>query len=198
MMRIAKKYDADISMLVDDAGDPTLNTLEMLAVKTIKEEWFGRSLAHHARAMALYPVPYFKKVAALLKKAQMGVVSDPHTGPLHARVKELIAEEALVILGQDDIIDAYYPFGRNNMLEVAFLNLHLLWMMTWEGMEKIYDMITIDAARAMNVKNFGLKAGNTANMVVLNAKTIHEAIRHHEAPLYVISHGKIVEPKAEN
>jgi len=117
MMKIAQKYDADISMLVDDAGDPGLRTLEKLAVATIKAKRPGRSLAHHARAMALYPEPYFKKIAALLKFADMGVISDPHTGPLHARVKELLAEKCLVGLGQDDIVDAYYPFGQNSMLK---------------------------------------------------------------------------------
>lgn len=193
MFKIAQKYSADISMLVDDAGDAGLKTLEMLAVKTIKEQWFGKVLAHHARAMSLYPMPYFKKLAGLLKQAQMGIVSDPHTGPLHARVKELLAEKVLTVFGQDDVVDAYYPFGRNHMLEVAFLNVHLLWMTTFSEMEKIYDMITIDAARAMNVKNFGLRVGNAAHLVVLNAKTIHEAIQYHEEPLHVISHGKLVE-----
>lgn len=193
MFRIAQKYNSDISMLVDDAGDPDLRTLEMLASKTIKEQWTGRVLAHHARAMSMYPIPYFKKIAALLKQAQMGVVSDPHTGPLHARVKELLEEKALVVFGQDDIMDAYYPFGRNNMLEVAFLNTHLLWMTTFREMEKIYDMITIDAAKAMNVKNFGLQPGNAAHLVVLDANSVHEAIMYHQEPLYVISHGKLVD-----
>ena len=192
MMKIAQKYGADVSMLVDDAGDASLKTLEMLAVKTIQMDWFGRTLAHHARAMALYPTPYFKKISALLKKAQMGVVSDPHTGPLHAKVKELLEEGNLVILGQDDILDAYYPFGRNNMLEVAFLATHLLWMTRFSEMEKLYDMITIDAARAMNVKNFGIQVGNHAHLVVLDAKTTHEAILSHKEPLHVVSHGKLV------
>ncbi|MEO5887011.1 MAG: cytosine deaminase, partial [Anaerolineales bacterium] len=79
-------------MLVDDAGDPGLRSLEAMAVEAIRRGWQGRALAHHARAMALYPQPYFQKVAALLKQAKMTVVSDPHTGPLHARVKELLAE----------------------------------------------------------------------------------------------------------
>ncbi|RLD17290.1 MAG: cytosine deaminase, partial [Caldiserica bacterium] len=130
MFEIAKEFDKPVSMLVDDAGDPGLRTLEMLALKAIKEGWEGKVLAHHARAMALYPKPYFMKLVAILKKAKMGVISDPHTGPLHARVKEMIEEGALVALGQDDISDAYYPYGRNNMLEVAFLSSHILWMTT--------------------------------------------------------------------
>jgi cytosine deaminase len=143
--------------------------------------------------MALYPQPYFQKVAALLKQAQMGVVSDPHTGPLHARVKELLAEGVNVCLGQDDISDAYYPFGRNNMLEVAFLAAHLLWMTTSREMETLYDMITVNAARAMNVKDHRLKVGANANLVVLNAPNVLEALRDHSAPQCVISNGNLVD-----
>ncbi len=144
--------------------------------------------------MALYPTPYFQKVAALLKKAQMGVVSDPHTGPLHARVRELLQENVLVCLGQDDISDAYYPYGRNNMLEVAFLASHLLWMTTAADMEILYDMVTRRAAQAMGLKDFALKVGAPANLVVLKESSVLEALRSHEAPLAVISHGARVDP----
>jgi cytosine deaminase len=193
MFDLAKEYDKDVSMLVDDAGDPTLKTLEMLTVKTIEEGWNGRVLAHHARAMSMYPTPYFMKLVSLLKKGKVGVVTDPHTGPLHARVRELINEKVLVVLGQDDISDAYYPFGRNNMLEVAFLASHILWMTSSEDLEKLYDMITVDAAKAINVKNFGLEVGANANLVVLKESNVLEALRYHDEPEFVISHGRVID-----
>jgi cytosine deaminase len=194
MFELAKKYNRDVSMLIDDAGDPGLRTLEMLAVKTVEEGWEGRVMVHHARAMQLYPEPYFRKVVALLKRARIGVVSDPHTGPLHARVQDLYAAGVSVALGQDDIWDAYYPFGRNNMLEVAFLAAHLLWMTTFEEMEILYDLITTLAARAMAVSDFELKEGNMANLVVLDAEGVAEALTFHEAPLHVIKDGREVTP----
>jgi cytosine deaminase len=166
--------------------------LEVMALETIQRGWHGRSLAHHARAMALYPGPYFQKLAALLKRAQMGVVSDPHTGPLHARVRELLEEDVLVCLGMDDISDAYYPYGRNNLLEVAFLASHLLWMTTREDMETLYNMVTTRAAQAIGLKNFTLKAGAPANLVILDEPNVLEALRNHAPPAYVISHGKLV------
>lgn len=190
---LAQKFNKDVSMLVDDAGDPGLRSVETLAVEAIRRGWQGRTLAHHARAMALYPQPYFQKLAALLKRADMAVVSDPHTGPLHARVKELLQEGVNVCLGQDDISDAYYPFGRNNMLEVAFLASHLLWMTTRQEIETLYDMVTTQAARAMNVPGHTLAAGATANLVVLEAPNVIEAMRDHAPPRYVISHGKLVD-----
>jgi len=189
MFALAKKYDKDVSMLIDDAGDPTLKTLEMLAVKTLKEGWVGRVTAQHARAMALYPEPYYRKIEALLKKAKIGVVSDPQTGPLYARVKSLYKAGVRIALGQDDIADAYYPFGRNNMLEVAFLAAHLMWMTTREEMEILYDLITTNAAEALNIQNFGLREGCNADLVVLDAKSVGEALWNHEAPLYVFKNG---------
>jgi cytosine deaminase len=190
---LAQEFNKDVSMLVDDAGDPGLRSLEIMAIEAIKRGWQGRALAHHARAMALYPQPYFQKVAALLKQANMAVVSDPHTGPLHARVKELLEEGVNVCLGQDDISDGYYPFGRNNMLEVAFLASHLLWMTTNREIETLYDMVTVHAARAMNIKGHGLKIGAPANLVVLQAPNVLEALREHAAPLHVVSAGKLID-----
>ncbi len=192
MFAIAREFDAGVSMLVDDAGDPGLRTTEMMAIEAIKTGWEGRVLAHHARAMALYPKPYFQKLAALLKQANMGLITDPHTGPLHARVRELLAEGCLVALGQDDISDAYYPYGQNNMLEVAFLASHMLWMTTRDEMETLYDMITVKAAETMGIYNHTLKPGNPANLVVLDVPDILEALRFHRPPVYVISGGQIV------
>lgn len=191
--QLAKQYDKPVSMLVDDAGDNGLRSLEVMALETIRTGWQGRSLAHHARAMSMYPKPYLQKLAAILKKAEMGVVSDPHTGPLHARVRELLEEGVLVCLGQDDISDAYYPYGRNNMLEVAFLNSHLLWFTTRDDMETLYDMVTKNAARAIGLKDFEIKEGAPANLVVLDQPNVLEALRFHEKPQYVISHGKLID-----
>jgi cytosine/creatinine deaminase len=190
---LAEEFDADVSMLLDDAGDPDLRTLEMMAVEAINRGWHGRALAHHCRAMSLYPMPYVQRLARILRTAGVAVVTDPHTGPLHARVRELLAENVSVCLGQDDISDAYYPFGRNNMLEVAFLASHLLWMMTRQEIGKLYDMITVDAAAAINLEGFGLSVGAPASLVVLDQPDEVEALRYHSPPAHVISRGRLVD-----
>ena len=193
---LAQKFDKDVSMLLDDAGDPGLRTLEAMALEAIKRGWEGRCLAHHCRAMALYALPYFYRLVGTLKRARVPVVSDPHTGGLHARVKELLVEGVLVSLGQDDISDAYYVFGRNNMLEVAFLAAHLLGMTARTEIEKLYDLVTVDAAQSINIAKFVIQVGATANLVVLDTPDVVEALRYHAAPAHVISHGKLVDQAA--
>lgn len=190
---LAREYDADVTMLLDDAGDASLRTLEMMAAETIARGWQGRALAHHCRAMALYPEPYLQRLCGTLRRAQISIVSDPHTGPLHARVKDLLGEGINVCLGQDDISDAYYPFGRNNMQEVAFLASHLLWMTGRQEIERLYDMVTTAPAKAMNLQDFGLAVGAQANLVVLGRPDVIEALRFHTPPRHVVSQGRRVD-----
>jgi cytosine/adenosine deaminase-related metal-dependent hydrolase len=57
----------------------------------------------------------------------------------------------------------------------------------------LYNMITLRAAHAMNINNHSLKVGNPANLVVLAAPNVLEALREHAAPLYVISHGQPID-----
>jgi cytosine deaminase len=193
---LAREFDADVSMLLDDVGDARLRTLELMAREAIARGWQGRALAHHCRAMALYDDAYLGELLPLLARARVPVVTDPHTGPLHARVRELLDAGLTVCLGQDDISDAYYPFGRNNLLEVAFLASHLLWMTGRADIARLYDMITTDAARAMNLGEYGLAVGKPAHLVVLDAPDELEALRSHAPPAHVISHGRPIDTAA--
>lgn len=190
---VAEAFDAPVSMLLDDVGNPDLRTLEMMARRMIDRGWHGRALAHHARAMSLYPDAYFAELVPLLVEAQVAVVSDPHTGPLHARVKELLAAGITVCLGQDDISDAYYAFGRENMLEVAFLAAHLLWAMDAAGQEIVYDAVTTSAADAIGLPRHRLEIGVVADLVVLPVSDTNEALRFHPSPSAVIRGGRVLD-----
>lgn len=192
MCELAKKYNKDISMLCDDVGDAEERTFEMLIKKVIDMGWFGRATGQHCRAMMLYPENQFRKLCALLKRAKMGVISDSQTGPLHARVQDLIKEGIPVGLGQDDINDAYYTFGQNNMLEVAFLGAHLLRMVSDKDIELLYDMVTTMAAKVLNMKGHEMVTGGNADLVVLNCKDVKQAIWYHEEPVHVIKNGVII------
>jgi len=190
---IARKYDADISMLTDDAADPELRTTEYLATSAIKNNWIGRVAACHARATALYNEVYHRKFVAILKEAGMGVVTNPHTGPLHVKVKELLNAGVPVALAQDDVDDAYYPYGRCNMLEVAFLASHLLWMMSRQDREIIYDMITFSAAKVLGIQDHTIAEGGAGNLLVLEATNLREAFAYHSEPAFIVRNGSIVQ-----
>ena len=152
----------------------------------------GRGVANHARAVGLYPRPSLERLAGLVKRAGLGFVSDPHTGPLHLPVRELTAMGIPVALGQDDIEDAYYPFGRHNLLEVAFLAAHALEAVDTAGIDLVYDAVTTTAARVLGVDGHRLEVGGNADLVVHHHATLREVLAHHAAPAYVVASGRLV------
>lgn len=192
MFEIAKAFNRDVAMLTDDAGDPSLRTTEMLVRKALEEKWVGRVSAHHSRAMALYEEGYLEDLIQLLRMTEANIVSNPHTGPLHAPVKKLIDRGVNVALGQDDVADAYYPFGRNKMLEVAFLASHILRMLSKSDIMKLFNMITFNAAKAMRIPRYTVEKGSDATFIILDAESIHHAFATQADPLYILRRGEII------
>jgi cytosine deaminase len=121
----------------------------------------------------------------------MAFVTAPHTGPLHLRAADLLAAGLPVALGQDDIADAYYPYGQHNLLEVAFLASHLLGWTTAAEMDTLLDMITTQGARVLRLTGYGLDVGKEAHLCVLQGETPQEVLTRHEPPSVVISHGRL-------
>lgn len=188
---MATKYDKDLTSLVDDAGDPDLRTSEYLAVSAMRHGWQGRVAASQARASATYNEVYHLKWVELLKQGGVSIVTNPHSGPLHVRVQELDRAGITLALGGESIHDAYYPFGRCNMLEAAFVCTHTLWSMEPSDQELLYDMITLNGAKLMRLPEHRIAVGNEASLVVLQDDSVREAFTHHREPHYVIFKGAV-------
>jgi len=192
MLDLAVRFDRRVAMLTDDAGDPGLRTTEMLATGMLERGLEGRGVACHARAVDLYPEPAFRRLVGLVRRAGLAFVTDPHTGPVRLRSLDLLAAGVPVAIGQDDIVDAYYPYGRHNLLEVAFLASHLLGATTLDRMDQLFDMVTGGAARVLGDDGHRLRVGAPADLVVLDGDSVHEALLRHAAPRYVVSNGRLV------
>jgi cytosine deaminase len=192
MCALAAEHGRKVAMLVDDAGDPALRTTEMLATELIRHGLVGRGIANHARALGTYAEPSVRRLAGLARRAGLAFVSDPHTGPIRLPIELMHELGVPVALGQDDIEDAYYPFGRNNMLEVAFLAAHALEAVSQPAMERVYDMVTMTAADVLGVSGHRLEVGGKADLVVLDGSSVREVLTRHSPPRYVVASGRIV------
>lgn len=189
---LAARHGRRVAMLVDDAGDPTLRTTEMLALAMLDHGLEGRGVACHARAVGSYVRPSQLRLAGLARRAGLAFVSDPQTGPLHLPV-ELFDELGVpVAFGQDDIEDAYYPFGRHNMLEIAFLCAHALGWLSNAQQQRLLDLVTTRAADVLGVEGHALQVGNRADLVVHQHERVVDVLREHAAPRWVVSRGRVV------
>jgi len=202
---MAKKHDLDIHMLVDDTDDPNSRSLEYLALKTMREGFNGRVTASHCGAMAGYNDFYAAKVVDMVATAGITISVNAHINLVcsarldrepkrrgTARVKELLARGVNVITSQDDVNDPYYPFGKPDPLECAVMLAHVAQLTLPHELEQVMDMITVNAARAASVSNYGIAPGMTADLVVVEAPSVHEALRLQPPRLYVFKDGREV------
>ena len=202
---IAKRHDRDIHMLVDDTDDPNSRSLEYLAVKTMREGFQGRVAASHCGAMGSYNDVYAAKIVDMVATAGITISVNAHINLVCsaridreprrrgiARVKELVARGANVISSQDDVNDPYYPFGKPDPLECVSYIAHVAQLTLPHELEQAMSMVTDNAAKAARVTEYGIAPGKPADLVVVGAPTVHEAIRLQPPRKHVFKSGREV------
>ena len=202
---LATRHDLDVHMLVDDTDDPNSRSLEYLALKTMREGFHGRVTASHCGAMAAYNDVYAAKVVGMVAEAGISISSNTHINIVCsaridrepkrrgiARVKELLAAGVNVVSAQDDVNDPYYPFGKPDQLEVGLMMAHNAQLTLPHELEQVFDMITVNAARAARLDDYGIAPGCRADLVVIDAPSVHEALRLQPPRLHVLRGGRVV------
>ncbi|HEY2770817.1 MAG TPA: amidohydrolase family protein [Solirubrobacteraceae bacterium] len=187
---LAERTGTDIHMLADDTDDPTSRSLEYLAVRTIETGYHGRVTASHCGALAAYDDNHAARVIDLVREAQMTISSNAQISLVLdgradrglvrrgiTRVGELLQAGVNVISAQDDVNDPYYPFGKPDQLEVAQYTAHVAQLTYPPQLETVMDMVTVNAAKAMRLEDYGVEPGNRADLVLVDAPTVHEALR---------------------
>ncbi|MBT3929455.1 MAG: amidohydrolase family protein [Rhodospirillaceae bacterium] len=202
---IAREHDCAVDMHIDETDDPNARTLEMLCEATIAHGWQGRVIAGHTCALAAYPDDYAERVMDMVAAAGIHMITNPATNLMlqgredsHpkrrgiTRVKELLSRGVNVAFGQDNLRDMFYPFGRDDPLELAFLLAHAAHMSQPDEIEAVFTMTTDNAAKVLGLTDYGTAPGCAGDLVILDAKTPLEAIVEKPDRRYVIRRGRVV------
>ncbi len=205
IFKIAKKYDKDIDIHCDEIDDEQSRHVEVVARETIMNDYQGRVTASHTTAMGSYNDAYTYKLIRVLGLAEMNFVANPlvnihlqgrfDTYPKRrgiTRVKELDQNGLNICFGHDDIMDPWYPIGNGNMLQVLHMGLHVSQLMGYSEIANGLRFVTENSAKALRLKEYGIKEGNPANFVVLNAQDGYNAVRLQAEILYSVRNGKII------
>lgn len=202
---IAERYAKDIHIVSDDTDDPLSTNLLHFLSNAKKRKFFGKVAASQCRGALDSPNQgYTQKVLSLAKQLGVTIVENAHTtlmlsgrgeaNPVRrgvAPIKLFLKEGVNVAAGQDDIQDAFYPFEKGSMLEVAFLLCHAAQLSSEQEVLCALDAVTTNGAKMMKL-NQALKKGCDADLVILNAKNPVEALCKQEPPLFVIRKGRVV------
>ncbi len=205
---LAVKYNCLVDVHCDEIDDEASRGLETLATRALETGLKERVTASHTTAMHSYNNAYVFKLMRLLKMSGINFVANPlvnthlqgrmDTYPKRrgvTRVKELCEAGINVSFGHDDIFDPWYPLGNGDMRDVVFMGLHVTQMMGYSDIMNSYKFICDNAARTLNLKDYGIKVGNTANIIVVDAENYYNALNYHSKVISSYKAGKLI---AEN
>ena len=205
LCEIAEKHGLLVDMHCDESDDPMSRHVETLAFEAQRLGLQGRVTGSHLTSMHSMDNYYVSKLMPLLRDADLQVVANPLINitlqgrhdlyPKRrgmTRVKELLDSNINVAFGHDCVMDPWYSLGRHDMLEVANMGLHVGQMTGVQQMHQIFQTITSNGAKVMQLDNYGIEAGCNANLVVHQASNPIEAIRLCNARLFVIRNGQVI------
>lgn len=205
-MSLAQKYDKLVDVHCDEIDDEASRGLETVACRALEMELFDKVTASHTTAMHSYNNAYVSRLMRLLTMSRINFVANPvvnthlqgriDTYPKRrgiTRVKELQEAGCNVSFGHDDICDPWYPMGTGNMRDTIFMGLHVCQLMGYEDIMNSYKFVTHNAAKTLYLgEDYGIKEGNTANFIILDAPDFYKALNEKSAVLYSYHNGKLL------
>ena len=209
LCRIAAERGLMVDIHCDETDDPLSRHIETLARETLRHGLGGRVAGSHLTSMHSMDNYYVSKLLPLIAEAGVSAIPNPlinivlqgrhDSFPKRrglTRVKEMQAHGIAVGWGQDCVLDPWYSLGTGDMLDVAFMGLHVAQMTHPEEMARCFTMVTETNAQIIGLEGYGLKKGAKASLVVLDAATPTEAVRLRPARLAVVAKGKIISRSA--
>ncbi|MBK7989679.1 MAG: amidohydrolase family protein [Comamonadaceae bacterium] len=210
LCELAAEQGKLVDMHCDESDDPLSRHIETLAFETQRLGLQGRVNGSHLTSMHSMDNYYVSKLIPLIAEAGVSAVANPlinitlqgrhDSYPKRrgmTRVPELMAAGVTVAFGHDCVMDPWYSLGQADMLDVAFMGLHVAQMTSQKGMRQCYDAVTTHAGKVMHLPGYGLAPGNDASFVLLQARDPIEAIRLRANRLKVWRKGKLLAETAK-
>ena len=204
--KLAQKYGKLIDVHCDEIDDEASRGLETVAARAYETGMKDMVTASHTTAMHSYNNAYVIRLMRILQMSDINFVANPcvnvHLGgradtyPKRrsmTRVKELTEAGINVSFGSDDIFDPWNPLGNARMRDQVFMGLYTGHMLGYDEIVNSYKFVTTNAARTLHLGDcYGIKPGNDANFVIMDAQNWYDALNYDSAVLYNYRKGKLI------
>jgi cytosine/creatinine deaminase len=184
IFELARRFDVDIDMHIDSGHDPTNLDTHLVADLTERLKLGGRvAMGHMTKISGLSP-PRQKEIAKRLADVGVAITVLPSTDLFvlarHAdyNVPRCVADASLFAeegcncsISSNNILNPFTPFGDGSLIRMANLHANVLQVGDAARMAELFAMISERSARLMNLGDYGLKVGNSADVVIVDAPT---------------------------
>ncbi|RTE06447.1 cytosine deaminase [Paenibacillus whitsoniae] len=205
VFNLAREFGTPIDLHADFSDDP-----QMLAIRTIihMTEAYGlqgRVSVGHLTSLGSLPPAQAEPICQAIAKAAIHVMTLPATDLyLNGRndthrlrrgltpVAMLLKQGANVIYGSNNIQNPFTPFGTADPLDTGLLLAQTAHMGSKTDALTLLDMATTRAANALGIRNYGLRVGADADLVLFEATDPRSALYERAPRSFVWKRGQLV------
>ena len=189
---IAERRGAKIDIHLHEPGAGGVGQIERIAARTAAAGMHGAVTISHAYALGDASRDEARRVAGVLARAGVSIMTNAPGNRAFPPVDVLRAEGVHAFAGNDNIRDAWWPFGDGDLLERAMLVAYRSGFHTDEALLDALSMVSVDSARALGLEGFGLRPGDEASFVVADAPNAMAAVAAPPAERVLVQRGEIV------
>jgi cytosine deaminase len=189
---LAARHGVGLDIHLHEPGEMGLFNVQEICARTKALGLGGNVTISHGFCLGGISERKAAEMAALMAEAGVALVTHGAGGLTMPPIEMLRAAGVLVFAGNDDIRDTWSPYGTGDLLERAAI-------IGWKGdfrrdeqVEIAFDLVSAAGARALGIGDYGIRTGGAANLFVIAAGGVAEAIAAHPPRKLVFFEGKIV------
>lgn len=203
IFELAREFDVDIDMHLDLAADPTELDTDYVARKADEYGWGGRVAVGHVTKFAAMPPESFDALARRLAGAGVAVTVLPSTDlflmhrdhehsvprgvtPLH----RMLGHGVNCSLSTNNVLNPFTPYGDCSLIRMANLYANVAQIGQMDLLAECLNMISTRSAALMNLKDYGIEVGKTADLVVVDSPDPAMVVAELAQPMFVFKNGR--------
>ena len=190
VFRLAERHGRPVDLHLHEPGELGGFVMELIAERTAALSMAGRVTISHGFALGDLAGPRADALYAMLAKAGVALCTSAPPGmptPSLRRAREL---GVTLFAGNDNIRDLWSPYNAPDMLARAAMVGLKNSLRRDEEVEWALETVTTQGATGCGFSDYGLTVGARADVVLLDAETLAEAVVSGRPPVRVISHGR--------
>ncbi|MEG1038965.1 MAG: amidohydrolase family protein [Pseudomonas sp.] len=187
---IAERRDVKIDIHLHEPGEIGIAQLQRIAERTLALGMAGRVAVSHAYALGQVPEDVLERIAATLAEAGVSILTNAPGDHPFPPILRLRAAGVNVFAGNDNIRDAWWPYGNADMLQRAMLIGYRSGFYSDEDLNLAFAMATSAGAAVMGKRDYGLALGNEATFIVIKAPNAAAAVAAVPAERRIVRRGE--------
>jgi cytosine deaminase len=173
---IAERRGVGIDIHLHDPDTLGIFELEDIARRTKALGMSGHVTVSHAYALGQVPADTAKRVSHVLAETGVAIMTNAPGDRPFPPINILRNAGVLVFSGNDNIRDAWWPYGDGDMIQRAMIVGYCSGFYTDEELAFAFDMVSSNGASALRIPGYGLDCGAPANFIALPARNVQEAV----------------------